>query len=154
MINPLACAPPDEPTYNSQLIVPTGQMLHLFCNMSADNFTNFNLHWYKNGHKIDPIEYPYIVITRYSAVCTIISLLSSSGMASRTLLHLHRHHQVQCRVYHYFFVVVTGYGVTYTATPTLSSPGTVPCAPSFLCCHRVLVSRTLLHLQPSWLTGR
>ncbi|KAK7115666.1 hypothetical protein V1264_001495 [Littorina saxatilis] len=55
----------DEPTYNSQLIVPTGQMIHLVCNVSAENTTDFDLAWHKNGHMVDSHTFPYIVITRY-----------------------------------------------------------------------------------------
>ncbi|XP_076465425.1 uncharacterized protein LOC143297135 [Babylonia areolata] len=60
----------DEPTFNSQMIVPTGQMIHLVCNVSAVNQTKFDLHWYKNGRRVDSVTYPYFVVTRYQVQST------------------------------------------------------------------------------------
>lgn len=57
----------DDAKYANEALLYVGHLMHLVCNISVDNSTEFNLQWYKDGQLITLIRYPKIIITRYLA---------------------------------------------------------------------------------------
>lgn len=55
----------DEPVFQAAMLVNAGDMIHLVCNISADNNSDFDIRWIKNGLEVDSDRFPWIVVTRY-----------------------------------------------------------------------------------------
>ncbi|KAK7465901.1 hypothetical protein BaRGS_00037553 [Batillaria attramentaria] len=55
----------DEPIFQKAMLIYSGNTIHLVCNISADNGSDFDLRWRKNGLEVDSDKFPWIVVTRY-----------------------------------------------------------------------------------------
>lgn len=47
------------------MLVYSGHMIHLVCNVSTENATYYNLHWFKDGVEVNSFSHPDILVTRY-----------------------------------------------------------------------------------------
>ncbi|XP_025078207.1 zwei Ig domain protein zig-8-like isoform X2 [Pomacea canaliculata] len=55
----------EEPSYRAEMLVYSGHMIHLVCNVSTENATYYNLHWFKDGVEVNSFSHPDILVTRY-----------------------------------------------------------------------------------------